>query len=118
MSYGEGYRDARKHAQHEAQILVRNATQDLHRQVQRLLDALIIEKDAAKEREARVVALETEVERLKEGLWQCGFWARNTYTNEKHARMRVVREVRQHLSEEEFTPRRMDVVDLDDVWED
>lgn len=47
-SYGDGYRDARKHATHEIQIAVRNATADLEAQVQRLLDALMVEKAETK----------------------------------------------------------------------
>ena len=37
-SYGEGYRDARKHAGQEAQILVRNATAEFRKQVDLLVE--------------------------------------------------------------------------------
>ena len=39
-SYGDGYRDARKHAAHETQIAVRNATAELRAENERLREAL------------------------------------------------------------------------------
>lgn len=44
----------------------------------------------------------TEIERLREALWQCGFWARNPHTGDAEARKLVLREVRRVLARDEF----------------
>ena len=74
-SYGDGYRDARKHAGQEVQILVRNATEEFKRQVtlliednQKLRKKTEVDDAEVEELNEAVSFRNAEIERLREAL--------------------------------------------------
>ena len=57
-----------------------------------------------------------EIERLREALWQCGFWARNAEADDKMARLKIAHEAEKILSPEYWAFKRED--DIAERWED
>lgn len=57
-----------------------------------------------------------EIERLREALWQCGFWARNDQADDKTARLKIAHEAEKVLSPEYWAFKRDE--DIEERWED
>lgn len=60
--------------------------------------------------------LRASIERLREALWQCGFWARNGYADDRTARLKIAHEAERALPPEYWAFKRSD--DLEDKWDD